>query len=304
MSYRVLDVLSAALAAVAIPAHALAYPASPATRAEAPAKRTPLLYANYSGNTIEIYAQSGQNQTPIGSISSSTLTGVDAMVTDTAGNLYVANCSSSSDSNVQVFAPGSQSPSFTYDDTAGCASDVAVDRDKVVVSNQQAVDGSVTATVFAKGIASAQYTIHANSGGQYGTSVALDRHGNCYLASESDASMGGWVSIFHGCAKNAIPRTYSVLNAEFVFEVRIDRAGDVVLANFPNLDFYRSPNFAAPINALVEAGAPFAFAADDSTVWTVDSYNTWVIENVRVSDGAILDTITLKDTENVGSPAV
>jgi hypothetical protein len=257
----------------------------------------PLLYVNYTGsNAIEVYEQAGKHQKPVGSIVSSTLTNILALNTDRDGNLYVADCGNSGGSairsTIQVFPPGSQSPSFMYDNTIGCASDIAVGRDKVVVSNLEDVGyGVVAATVFRRNVAMPWYTLTATTGGSGALGVALDAEGNCYLSSDGDDSSGGWISEFRRCAQGAWPDTFAIQNAQFVWEVRVDRAGDVVVANWPEIDYFHAGSNGVPFKRLRNRGMSFSFASNDSHLWTTDSANINVIENVRTSDDRVLDKI-------------
>lgn len=147
---------------------------------------THLVYLSipYITNSVNIYPARGQDQPPIGVLTSG-VSNPQGIGTDSSGNLYVAN---SGNSTVTVYPPGQTNPSATYTTGVGTPYDVKVGSDGTVyVANVFAFsngDGSVTE--YTAGSLNPSTTLTVS--GQNAVAVALDASNNLYVSWYSQSS--------------------------------------------------------------------------------------------------------------------
>ncbi len=140
-------------------------------------KKKELLFVADCDAGVEIYDPKKANSSAIGSISTDTDCPFGVAV-DKAGNVYVANISSS---EVDVYPKGSGTPNLEITDGVSSPYSVAVDsKGNVFVSNL----GNNTITAYASGQTTSYETISFNAYGQ-AVGIAVDGEDNLWVACDS-----------------------------------------------------------------------------------------------------------------------
>jgi len=219
-----------------------------------------LFVANLGGDAVDIYKQKGQNQQPMGTIT----TGINfpaGMTVDKSGNLYVANEGAN---NVTVYPPGQTSPSITYTTDLSTATDIAVANDGTVyISNFNGLaNGWVS--VYPQGNTSKEYRLSDFSGGAP-LSVALDSSQNLYVMYDLNGSGSSAVNEY---APGATTGTNLNLTFHYGAGIQVDKSGDILVVQQiePSEILEFPPGQTQPSQeiTLPSSGQPFNFALSKS----------------------------------------
>jgi len=171
-------------------------------------------------NLVDIFDARGQNQQPIGQITSG-ISGPYGAATDESGNLYVAN----SNNTLTVYPPGSTSPSVTYTQGLSLPIGVVVHGDgRVYVGN---LDG-LNVVEYPKGSTTPDRTISFSSlEGNSPFGLALDSSGNLFVAALGFPN----AQAYEVPRKSSTPQDLGINTIVVMHGIAIDRAGNVLIAN-------------------------------------------------------------------------
>jgi streptogramin lyase len=140
----------------------------------------PLIYVA-DGNQVLLYAEDGDRNAPIGSITDG-VTSAYGLYVDREGDLYVANWQ---ENNVEKYKPGTLQPWITYSSGLNGPFYEVVDRQgDLYVSNA----GNGTVTEYVRGSTTAQRT--AQTEGNQADGMDLDHEGNLYVAWRNNYGAG------------------------------------------------------------------------------------------------------------------
>jgi hypothetical protein len=214
--------------------------------------------SNLGEGAIDVFYQHGTNQQPIATITDGIL-GPGGLTTDRKGNLYVADEGKISGNwIVQVYAPGSTSPTKSYTTDLSSPTDTAVAKDGTIyIANFNGLsDGWVA--VYPKGNVSNEYRL-SDFGGGAPLSVALDSKQNLYVM--YDVNGGSAVNEYAPGAK-----TGTNLNLAFSGGggIQVDPAGNILVAQQldPSEILIFAPGQTKPSKtiSMPGGGEPFNFA--------------------------------------------
>jgi len=248
----------------------------------------PTLYiSDFFSGVVEIYAQKGHDQRPIGSI-----TGLGAslgLFVDERRHFYISQAGGAA---VLEFAPGGTTPEKIYDDAGHLPQGVTrCPNGTLYVSN---VDGD-TISVYAHGSTEPTRTL-VDSGVQV-FSLACD------AASDLFVTVGGkqyQVDEFIAGSSEAVNLPISLTFPE---GIQIDRAGDIVVADGAggSVEFYHVGD-ATPFYSIKVPNGSFqlSFDRDDAYLWVTTAND---VERYAVSSGRMADAIALTAGALAASPA-
>jgi sugar lactone lactonase YvrE len=190
------------------------------------AKSKKLVYVadTYYG-LIDIFSQNGQNQTPLGMISSG-LSHPGGLAVDKKGNLYVANeVELSTGWTVPVYAAGATKPSKVFTTDLNTPTDVAVASDGTIyIANFNGLSNGWV-SVYPKGNVKKEYRLSDFSGGAP-LSVALDKGGNVYVMYDTDSNGDAAVNKY---APKATTGTNLNLQFKYGAGIAVDKTGNVLV---------------------------------------------------------------------------
>ncbi|HEY3675868.1 MAG TPA: hypothetical protein VGK84_07720 [Candidatus Tumulicola sp.] len=184
-----------------------------------------LVYAcNLGAGAVEVFEQKGKNQQPIASITDGIL-GPGGLTTDTKGNLYVSDEGPISGKwTVQMYAPGSTSPTKSYQTDLVSPTDVAVAADGTLYIANFNGNSNGWVSVYPKGNVKKEYRL-SDYGGGAPLSVALDKQQNLYVM--YDVSNTSAVNKYKPGAKTGT-------NLKLAFGsgggIQVDPAGNIIVA--------------------------------------------------------------------------
>jgi hypothetical protein len=238
--------------------------------------------ADEGGQAVYIFPQKGQNQPPIGKITSG-LAAPNGLFVDKARKLYVCNFGGGT---VTVYPHGAINPSKTLTG-AGSPIDVVVGVDGTVYVSNWDTGISGTLLEYPKGQTTASVTININGASE---GLALDSGNNLYVAYNDATSNDGEVLKF---APGSTVGSNLGIHVGYVGGETIDSQGNLLLddQNIPGVDVF-PPGATQPSNQI----KGFALAYDialrqgDTRLWVTDPF-TAVIE-VTYPAGKIINTIT------------
>jgi hypothetical protein len=192
-------------------------------------KSSQLVYvSNLGEGAIEVFDQRGEDQQPIATITNGIL-GPGGLTTDRKGNLYVADEGPISGKwTVQVYAPGSTSPTKSYTTDLDSPTDTVVANDGTIyIANFNGLSNGWVA-VYPKGNVSKEYRL-SDFGGGAPLSVALDSKQNLYVM--YDVKNGTAVT---SAVNEYKPGAKTGTNLNLVFGsgggIQVDPAGDILVA--------------------------------------------------------------------------
>lgn len=222
-------------------------------------KDSKLVYVcNLGVGAVDVFVQHGEDQTPIATITNGIL-GPGGLTTDRKGNLYVADEGPISGKwTVQVYAPGSTSPTKSYTTDLSSPTDTAVAKDGTIyVANFNGLKNGWV-SVYPKGKVSKEYRLSDFNGGAP-LSVALDSQQNLYVM--YDVNNGSAVNEYKPGAK-----TGTNLNLAFGSGggIQVDPAGNILVAQQldPSAILIFPPGQTKPSQTILMPGGgePFNFA--------------------------------------------
>jgi hypothetical protein len=243
--------------------NALLRTASPAhgSRSYEVKRRSQLVYvSNLGAGAIDVFDQRGKDQQPIAKITDGIL-GPGGLTTDRKGNLYVADEGKISGNwIVQVYAPGSTSPTKSYTTDLSSPTDTAVAKDGTIyIANFNGLSNGWV-TVYPQGDTAKEYRL-SDFGGGAPLSVALDAKQNLYVM--YDVNNGSAVNEYQPGATTGIN-----LNLAFTSGggIQVDPAGDILVAQQldPSEILIFPPGQTEPSKSILMPGGgePFNFALD------------------------------------------
>jgi streptogramin lyase len=246
---------------------------------------------------VYVYSVAGTHQKPLfhfGRFSSPYAVAVDA-----AGNVYVPDEGNSAyDGSVLVFKDPANPAYLKLDDRGALPSDLAVGADGTVyVANgydQRGCGGGGDVRVYAKGAASASYTIcDAAIGQNYSqlNGIAVDAKGDVFVAWEANTGQFGMVRVF------TPGPNYSghFLAPKFKnpYAIAIDPQGNVVVSDVgvPAVEVF-ARGASTPTYTLARTGDPIrmTFDASGSHLYVADALANQIDEYAYPS-GALVNTI-------------
>jgi len=231
-------------------------------------KVTPVVFfADATANAIYGYVQAGKNQTAFETLSGNGLNQPEGLAADPAGDLYVAN---SVANNILMFPPGGTTVSKTFTGAGPNPYTVAACANGTILAGNVgsgSTNGSVT--LYANGSTSPTGTItEAYFNEVWG--VACDAQSNIYVSyyNVSQSNSGG-VNEYDSAGKHGkvLPMTTQTPG-----EVKIDKAGDVVLADLGAgqiLYFHKTSGI--PFRTLPAIALYMAFDQRDANIWISDT---------------------------------
>jgi hypothetical protein len=188
-------------------------------------KGAKLVYVSNLGNgAIDVFDQKGKTQQPIATITDGIL-GPGGLTTDDKGNLYVSDEGQISGKwTVQVYAPGSTSPTKSYTTDLSSPTDAVVAKDGTIyIANFNGFSNGWV-TVYPGGNVKKEYRLSDYQTGAP-LSVALDKQQNLYVMYDYDQS-----SAVNEYAPGA--KTGTNLNLAFGSGggIQVDPAGNIIVA--------------------------------------------------------------------------
>jgi sugar lactone lactonase YvrE len=263
------------------PSHPLARGAgwlSPAARS----CKNKLYVSSFRLGYVSIYCANGQNQVPIGQITSG-IDGPEGDATDAQGNLYVTNTDANT---VTEYAPGTLTPSFTYTSGLSAPAGVTVDgKGNVYVSSISS--GAVE--VFTQQTNSVTLTL---TGFTLPIDVALDKSNNVYVTTYNSSFSGGEIIEF---PPGSTQGTNLGITTKGPGGIELDRRGDIVTADqtLPGVLVFppgkTSPSHTFGQNMLDPD--PVRLSRSDQRVYVGDAVGNAVYVYSHPG-GALVDTIT------------
>jgi sugar lactone lactonase YvrE len=223
------------------------------------AKGAKLVYvSNAGGGAVEVFDQRGKDQQPIATITDGIL-GPGGLTTDQSGNLYVSDEGKiSGEWVVEVYAPGSTSPTKSYTTDLSSPTDSVVAKDGTIyIANFNGFSNGWV-TVYPKGNVKKEYRLSDYNGGAP-LSVALDAKQNLYVM--YDFSTSSAVNEYAPGAK-----TGTNLNLAFGSGggIQVDPAGNIIVAQQldPSELLIFAPGQTKPSKAVPTPGGgePFNFS--------------------------------------------
>ncbi len=273
--------LAAARGAVRPPSHPLARGSgwlSPAARR----CKTKLYVSSYRLGYVSIYCTKGQNQAPIGQITSGINT-PEGEATDAQRDLYVTN---TNPNTVTEYAPGTVTPAFTYSSGLSAPAGVTVDgQGNVYVSSLS----SGTVEVFPQHVNSPTLTI---TGFTLPIDMALDAANDLYVTAYTSNFSGGEIIEF---PPGSTQGTNLGISTKGPGGIELDRAGDIVTADqtLPGVLVF-PPGHTSPSETFGQNMLdpdPVRLSRSEQRVYVGDAIGNAVYA-YSYPGGALVDTIT------------
>jgi hypothetical protein len=258
------------------------------------AVRRRLVYvADENGQAVYIFPHKGNNQAPIGKITTG-LAAPNGLFVDKLSKLYVCNFGGGT---VTVYHRGSLTPFLTLTG-AGSAIDVVVGRDGTVYVSNWDSGSAGTLLEYPKGQTTPSVTININGASE---GLALDSGNNLYVAYNDNSSFDGEVLKF---APGATVGTNLGIHVGYVGGATMDSNDNLLLddQNIPGVDVF-PPGATQPSKQI--KGFPLAFdialTKGDSKLWVTNPNG--IVSEVTYPAGAITNTIsnTIKSSFGVAT---
>jgi len=253
----------------------------------APANQ-PLLYgASYDGDFINIYPAQGNNQTPIGQLTSG-LTSPQGLAVDKFGRLWAANTNAF---NVVAFKRGATTPFRTLNDPGYYPVSVAVDSNGTVyAANVQGSSGQAgNVTAWAAGSTNPTKVL-SYSGFQIVVGIGIDANDNVYVSYIPQSGPPALVK-FGPHSKTAQP--VPIQNAT-LSDVTFDSSGNLVMEDGSgSLGVWAPPYNGMPARTLPAFGNEPTLNRRESKVCVAyANFQNPQIECYSYTTGKLVDTIT------------
>ncbi len=228
--------------------------------------------------TVDIYHQAKPHKA-FGQITAG-LNRPTGLATDVAGNLYVANDSSSE--NVQVYAaPYAKGPTLTLNNAGYIPQRVAVSSAGVVAVSDYCANSSCSSeysVVFFAKNSTTPCTAVPIPTPDIGDALAFDHQGNIFIGGQAASFKGFLGEIKGGCkAKRMKPLTTTNTIGE-IYAIQIDKANDIAILDPSGKYIYtyshpRKGSLGSPISTTnLDGSEPtfaFTFLASGASIWTV-----------------------------------
>jgi sugar lactone lactonase YvrE len=267
-----------------------------ATRAwmarDAGAKGGLLYVANLGTNAVDIFTKSGENQQPVGTITSG-INFPGGMTVDDAGNLYVVNERlSGSQYSIPMYAKGSVTPSKVFSTDLSSPTDIAVARDGTIYITNFNELSNGWVSVYPKGNPKKEYRLTGFDGGAP-LSVALDKTGNVYVMYDTNDTGGSGVSEFAPGAKTG---TDLGLVVRWGGGIQVDPSGNIVVVQQLQppeiLEFAPGQTTASKTFQLPDQDQSFDFALNRTgTQMFADDQTVNSLLDLKLPKGKVLRTV-------------
>lgn len=252
------------------------------------AKRKQLLYgSSYNGGFVNIYKAGGNNQQPIGQLTSG-LVSPQGMVVDRKHRLWVANTNGFT---IEVFKRGATAPYKTLSNPGYYAISVAVDsHGTVYAANAAGGSGQKgNVTVWANGSTSPTgYLTYSNFNVCSG--VGVDKNDNVYV-SYVPTSGPPTVVEFPAGSQNGAPLG---IGSPGLSNITFDSSGNLVMETlYGTLGIWAPPYTSGPARTINALGNSPTINKTDKKIWIAYANPTnGMIEGYNYTSGALVDTIT------------
>ena len=196
---------------------------------DAKAGKSLVYVADQSSDAIEIYDQQGQNQAPVGRITQG-LYGVSGLFVDSGRRLYATNFGNGT---VAVYPPGKTAPSETLTGAGSPTFVVVAPGGTVYVSNYNS-NSNGTVLAYTKGHTKPSKTIVTLGSNEFPEGLALDSHGNLYVAYNTTDG-----EVLEFTAKNPMGVNLGI-HVGYVGGLTIDTSDRLLLVdqNLPGVDVF------------------------------------------------------------------
>ncbi len=246
------------------------------------ARRRKVYVADESGQAVYIFPQKGNNQAPIGKITSGVLA-PNGLFVDSSGKLYVCNFGGGT---VTVYRRGSITPLRTLTG-AGSAIDVVVGLDGTVYVSNWDSGNAGTLLEYPKGQTTPSTTININGASE---GLALDSSNNLYVAYNDNSAFDGEVLKF---APGATVGTNLGIHVGYVGGATMDSHDNLLLddQNIPGVDVF-PPGATQPSSQIKGFVLAFdiALTHGDTKLWVTDPNG--LVYEVSYPAGAITNEIS------------
>ncbi|MGA8475226.1 MAG: hypothetical protein WB681_09170 [Candidatus Cybelea sp.] len=252
------------------------------------AKKRSLLYASsYDGGYINIYPEGGNNQQPIGKLTSG-LVSPQGLIVDRRDRLWVANTNAF---NVVAFKRGATAPFTTLSDPNYFPISVAVDgHGTVYAANAEATTGPPgNVTVWAKGHTSPTGTLtYSNFNIVIG--VGVDAQNNVYVSYIPTSGPPAMVK-FPAGSQTGQPVAIQDAN---LGDLTFDASQNLVMETLSNtLGVWAPPYTSGPTRTIPAFGNEPTLDKREHKVWIAyANFSTPMVEGYNYSTGAQVDVIT------------
>jgi hypothetical protein len=175
---------------------------------------------------IGIFSQSGQNQTPMGTITAG-LSHPGGLAVDKKGNVYAANEVQLTNGSwtVPMYAAGATKPTTVFSTDLSTPTDVAVANDGTIYICNFNTGSNGWVTVYPKGNVKKEYRL-SDFGGGSPLSVTLDKKQNVYVMYDIG---GNGDSAVNEYAPKATTGTNLNLQFKFGAGIAVDKTGNVLV---------------------------------------------------------------------------
>ena len=253
-------------------------------------RRRHVYVADEGGQAVYIFPQKGNNQAPIGKITSGLLA-PNGLFVDSTGKLYVCNFGGGT---VTVYRRGSITPLRTLTE-AGSAIDVVVGLDGTVYVSNWDSGSAGTLLEYPKGQTTPSVTININGASE---GLALDSSNNLYVAYNDNSSFDGEVLKF---APGGTVGTNLGIHVGYVGGATMDSQNNLLLddQNIPGVDVF-PPGATQPSSQIKGFALAFdiALTHGDAKLWVTDPNG--IVNEVSYPAGAIINTISNTITSSFG----
>lgn len=252
------------------------------------AAKASLLYgSSYDGGFINIYDQKGNNQQPIGQLTSG-LAGPEGIFVDKHHQLWVAN---SGNSSVVAFERGQTTPFTTLSDPDYYPLSVAVDKNGTVyVGNVESTTGPPgNIEVYTKGSTSPTETL-TYSDMLIVLGIGVDAKNNLYV-SYVPTSGPPAIVVFPAGSQTGTPLDVPEANQG---DITFDRHGNLVMETQSNsLGVWAPPYTSAPSRTISAVGNEPSLNKTGIKIWVANgNYSQPMLEGYNYKNGNQVDVIT------------
>jgi hypothetical protein len=243
--------------------------------------------ASYDGGFINLYSVKGNDQQPIGKLTSG-LTSPQGVIVDKHHNLWVANTNAF---NVVAFKRGATTPFRTLSDPNYYPISIAVDGNGTVyAANAESTTGPPgNVTVWKKGHTKPTATLtYANF--QIVLGIGVDASNNVYV---TYVPKSGPPQMLEFPAGSQTGQPVAIADAT-IGDMTFDSSANLVMETLSNtLGVWAPPYTSGPARTIPAFGNEPTFNKSESTVWVAyANFSTPKIVGYNYTTGALVDTIT------------
>jgi len=250
-------------------------------------KKTLLYGSSYDGGFVNIYSAKGNNQQPIGQLTSD-LTSPQGMFVDRHHHLWVANTNAF---NVVAFKRGATTPFTTLNDPNYYPIAVAVDHaGTVYAANAESTTGPPgNVTFWTKGSTNPSGTLTLPSF-EIVLGIGVDANNNVYV---SFVPTSGPPAVVEFPAGSQTGQVLPIADTT-ISQITFDNNADLVMEDeYNTLGIWAPPYYGGPSRTLPIFGNSPTLNKKNSDVWIAyANFSDPMIEEYDYNTGTLLDTIT------------